>query len=60
MICLPYFDAVNESTSFLNIVNRQHDNIKFVIEKSTNILQFLDVDIKISENTIDMGLEKAN
>ena len=27
-------------------------NIKFTIEKSTNTLQFLDVDIKISENTV--------
>ena len=39
---------------FLNILNSQHDNIKFTIEKSTNTLQFLDVDIKISENTVDI------
>ena len=37
----------------LNYSNSQHDNIKFTIEKSTNTLQFLDVDIKISENTVD-------
>ena len=47
------FDDVNACSSFLNILNSQHDNIKFTIEKSTNTLQFLDVDIKISENTVD-------
>ena len=47
------FDDVNACSSFLNILNSQHDNIKFIIEKSTNTLQFLDVDIKISENTVD-------
>ena len=47
------FDDVNACSSFLNILNSQHDNIKFTIEKSTNTLQFLDVDIKISENTAD-------
>ena len=47
------FDDVNACLSFLNILNSQHDNIKFTIEKSTNTLQFLDVDIKISENTVD-------
>ena len=47
------FDDVNACLSFLNILSSQHDNIKFTIEKSTNTLQFLDVDIKISENTVD-------
>ena len=46
-------DDVNACSSFLNILNSQHDNIKFTIEKSTNTLQFVDVDIKISENTVD-------
>ena len=47
------FDDVNACSSFLNILNSQHDNIKFTIKKFTNTLQFLDVDIKISENTVD-------
>ena len=34
------------------MLNNQHDNIKFTIEKSTNTLQFLDVDIKIGENSV--------
>ena len=50
------FDDVNACSSFLNILNSQHDNIKFTIEKSTNTLQFLDVDIKISENTVDTSV----
>ena len=29
------------------------ENCKVFVEKSTNTLQFLDVDIKISENTVD-------
>ena len=38
---------------FFEYSKQQHGNIKFTIEKSTNTLQFLDVDIKISENTVD-------
>ena len=45
------FDDVNAYSSFLNILNSQHHNIKFTIENSTYTLQFLDVDIKINENT---------
>ena len=52
------FDDVNACSPFLNILNSQHDNIKFTIEKSTNTLQFLDVDIKISENTVDTWVWK--
>ena len=47
------FDDVSACWSFLNILNSQHENIKFTIEKSTNTLQFLDVDIEISENSVD-------
>ena len=48
------FDDVNACSSFLNILNSQHDNIKFTNnKKSTNALQFLDIDIKISEKNSD-------
>ena len=47
------FDDVNPCLSFLNILNSQHDNRKFTIEKSTNTLQFFDVDSKINQNTVD-------
>ena len=47
------FDDVNACSSFVNILNSQHDNIKLTIEKSTNTLQFLDVGIIISENNVD-------
>ena len=53
MMCLLFLMMLTACLSFLNILNSQHDNIKFTIEKSTNTLQFLDVDIKISENTVD-------
>ena len=47
------FDDVNACSSFLNILNSQHGNAKFTIEKFCNTLQFCDIDIKISENTVD-------
>jgi len=31
--------------SFLNVLNNQHKNLQYTLEKSTNTLQFLDVDI---------------
>jgi len=34
-------------------LNTQHPNIKFTIEKSTKTLQFLDVDIRINESSVD-------
>ena len=34
-------------------LNTQHDYKKFTIEKSRNTLQLFDVDIKISENTVN-------
>ena len=46
------FDEVNACLSYLNILNRKHDNIKFTIEKFTHTLQVLDVDIKISNNAV--------
>ena len=49
------FDDINACSSFLNILNSQHDNVKFTIEKSTNTLQFLDVDIKISKKLLIHG-----
>ena len=56
------FDDVNACSSLLNILNSQHDNIKFTtgIEKFTNTLQFLGVDIKLSENTVDTWVWKKH
>ena len=45
------FDDV-ACSSFLNILNSQSDDIKFIIEKSDSNLQFLVVDIKITGPTI--------
>ena len=47
------FNDVNGCSSFLNILNSQHNNIKFTIDKFANIVQFLNVDIKICEDTVD-------
>ena len=37
----------------LNILNTQHKNLQFTVEKSANTLQFVDVDIKVNEQNID-------
>ena len=47
---LAVFEDVYACSSFLNALNSQHGNIKFTIEKSIIILQFLNVDIKITDN----------
>ena len=47
------FNDVNACLSFLNILNSQRNNIKFTIDKFANTVQFLDVDIKICEDTVD-------
>ena len=38
---------------FLEKINKCHPNIKFTIEKSTETLPFLDVEIKLNENSFD-------
>ena len=46
------FDDLNACLSLLNILNNQYDNIKFTIKKSTTTLQFINVEIKITKNTV--------
>jgi len=46
-------DNDDKCKSFMNVLNNQHKNLKFTLEKSTNNLQFLDVDIKINEHGDD-------
>ena len=38
---------------FLNVLNAQHKDIKFTIEKATNTLNFLDVEIKMNDTAYD-------
>ena len=44
------FDNNNSCTSFLSILNSQHKDIKFTVEKATETLSFLDVEINITDN----------
>ena len=37
---------------FLDRLNSQHKNLQFVIEKSTNTLSFLDMELKIHNNNL--------
>ena len=44
------FDDNNSCTSFISILNSQHKDIKFTVEKATKTLSFLDVEINITDN----------
>lgn len=43
------FDDEIKCESFLKILNSQHKNLKFTIEKATNTLNFLDVEVKLTD-----------
>ena len=47
------FDDDKKCDSFLNILNTQHKNLQFTLEKSANTPQSLDVDIKVNEQDVD-------
>ena len=47
------FDDENKCDSFLNILNTQHKNLQFAVEKSAHTLQILDVDIEVNEQDVD-------
>ena len=47
------FDDDKKCDSFFNILYTQHKNLKFTVEKSANILKFLDVDIQVNEQHVD-------
>ena len=44
------FQDSDSCTKFLKKLNCQHPNIKFTVEKATNTLPFLDVEIKITDS----------
>ena len=46
------FNNEADSMEFLNRLNSQHKNLQFTIEKSTNTLPFLDMELKILYTTI--------
>ena len=44
LVCVCVFDNENDAELFFDFINSQHPNIKFTIEKETNMVQaFLDV-----------------
>ena len=46
-------DNDNACMSFLAVLNNQHENISFTIEKSKSTLQFLDVAVQINDKGVD-------
>ena len=45
-------------TKFLNLLNKQHSNMQFTMEKSMHALQFLDVRVQIRENELDLSMRR--
>ena len=43
------FDSNQNCDDFLPILNSQHQSVKFTVEKATDSLPFLDVEIKFDE-----------
>ena len=43
-------------TKFLNLLNKQHSNMQFTVEKSMQALPFLDVHVQIRENELDLSV----
>ena len=50
---LAVFDNNNACMSFLEVLNNQHENILYTIKKSENILQFLNVVVRINDKGVD-------
>ena len=43
-------------TKFLNLLNKQHLNMQFTMEKSMQVLPFLDVYVQIQKNELDLSV----
>ena len=46
-------DNSDHCTKFLDLLNSQHNNIKFTVELPSDTIPFLDVEIKLNETDID-------
>ena len=44
------------TTKFLNLLNKQHSNMQFTMEKSKQALPFIDVHVQIRENELDSSV----
>ena len=49
------FDDDLSIKKFLNMLNKQHSNMQFTMEKSMQTLPFLDVRVQIRENELDLS-----
>ena len=47
------FDNSDHCTKFLDLLNSQHNNIKFTVELPSDTIPFLDVEIRLNETGID-------
>ena len=47
------FGNSNHCTKFLDLLNSQHNNIKFTVEFFSDTISFLDVEIRLTETGID-------
>ena len=47
------FDKSDHCTKFLDLLNSQHNNIKFTVEFPSETIPFLDIEIRLNETGID-------
>ena len=50
------FNNETDSMEFLDSLNSQHKNLQFTMEKSTNTLLFLDMELKIHNNSLQLWI----
>ena len=52
------FDNFDYCTKFLNLLNSQHNNIKFTVELPSDTIPFLNIEIRLNETGIDTWVYK--
>ena len=50
------FDGNQEYTQFFNYINSLHDNLEFTVEVATDSLPFLDVQVQLCDDHIDLNV----
>ena len=56
MIFYAIFDSNHNCDMFLSILNAKHQSVKFALEKATDLLPFLDVEIKFDQFGFKTGV----
>jgi len=54
------FNDKESCTSFLQILNSQHKNLKFTLEKATDSLNFLDTKIKLTDTGFESNVYRKS